>query len=168
MFNFFSKKFSIEKTEADFCDLYEDTEHLADNILIASNYAVILMLNGKLEEAKDVLLLEYDNIREDQEGIYYYRITLNLAVCEFLIDNNNREKCLERLKKVKYNREDPHYKVRLAELEGIIHLMGNIESCNHADIWCNAYKNNIKTVLSDYATYQQGLVYTTLFDWDDD
>ncbi len=168
LYDFFSKKISIEKTESNFYNLYEGTKDLADNILIASNYAVILMLNGKLEKAKDVLLLEYDNVREDKEGIYYYRIVLNLAVCEFLIDNNNRETCLERLKKVKYNKEDPHYKVRLAELEGIIYLMSNIESCNHADIWCNAYKNNVKTVLNDYATYQQGLVYTTLFDWDDD
>ena len=168
LFNYFTKKKSFDEIENDFYNLCEETKDLADHILIASNYSVILMLNGKLEKAKNILMVEYDNVQEDKEGIYYYRIALNLAVCEFLINNDKREECLKILKSVKYNKEDPHSKVRIAELEGIIYLMSNIESCNQADIWCNAYKNNVKTLLNDYTTYQQGLVYTTLFDWDDD
>ena len=52
LFNHFAKKKSFEEIETDFYNLYEETKDLADHILIASNYAVILMLNGKLKKAK--------------------------------------------------------------------------------------------------------------------
>lgn len=168
LFEYFSKKITLQQAVSKFEKLYDETDGSADHIFISSNYAVLMMLNGNLEEAKEVLLKEQNNVKDEPEGVYNYRICINLSVCEFLIDNNKRTECIQSLNEIKYNPEDPHYKVRDQELNGIIYLMINIPRCNDAIKWCTAYQNNIITAINCYTTYQQGLIFTTLFDWDDD
>lgn len=168
LYDYFSGKITEQIALENFKKLYSETEGSADHVFFASNYAVFMMINNNLEEAKTILQKELDNVRDEQEGTYNYRITINLSVCEFLIDNGSREECIRYLENVKYNQEDPHYTVRHKELSGIIDLMKNIPDCNNASIWCKAYKDNVSTPFSYYTTYQQGLIFTTLFDWDDD
>lgn len=168
LYNYFSKEINLKDTIYEFNKLYNDTLNMADNILIASNYAVFLMLSNNYEQAKKILLNECKNVDNDLEGIYNYRIVINLSICEFLMENKNRDNCIQRLKTIKYNKEDPHYKVRNNELNNIINLMSNIESCNDAEKWCNEFKNNISKALNSYTTYEQGMIFTTLFNWDDD
>ena len=72
------------------------------------------------------------------------------------------------LNSVQYNQQAPYYKNRLDELNNIKQLMNTIESCNDANKWCETFKSNISTPLSVHTTYQQGFIYTTLFNWDDD
>lgn len=168
LYYFFSKEISIIESLNSFRQLYENNKASADHILITSNYAVFMMLNNNLEDAKKVLLDELNNIQNDQEGIYNYRITINLVICEFLLDNKKRDECIKRLEAINYNTEDPHYRVRITELKGIINLMKNINYCNNANEWCKQYKTKNTTILNVYTTYQQGLIFTTLFDWDDD
>ncbi len=168
LYDYFSEKASKQITMQNFKKLYEELQESADHILIASNYAVFMMLNNNLEKARTILLKEHERIKDEQEGIYHYRITTNLSVCEFLLDNNKRAECIKRLNNIKYNQEDPHYQIRNQELNGIIELMTNISGCTNTASWCEAYKDNISTPFNYYTTYQQGLIFTTLFDWDDD
>ncbi len=168
LYNYFSGETSVQKAVTELGKLYDETIGSADNILIASNYAVLMMLNSNLKKAKEILLKKLNSVKDEQEGTYSYRIIINLSVCEFLIDNNNRAECIKLLENVKYNQEDPHYRVRNQELIGIINLMKKIPQCNDAKEWCETYKSNILTAISSYTTYQQGLVFTTLFNWDDD
>lgn len=168
LYNYFADYKGKKEIETDFKELYSKTSGLADNILIASNYAVFMMFNDKLYDAKNILVKQIDNIQQDHEGVYKYRILLNLAICEFLIDNTKRNESLKLLEKVKYNKQDPHFKVRNAELKNIIELMKTIDGCNNASEWCELYKSRMTTIINTHTTYQQGLVFTTLFDWDDD
>lgn len=168
LYNYFSQEISVKKAVLELEKLYNETVDSADYIFLASNYAVFMMLNNNLEEAKEILLKELDNVKNEQEGAYNYRIIINLSVCKFLIDNNKRAECVQLLKDIKYNQGDPHYRVRNQELTGIINLMKNIPKCNNAKEWCETYKSNVLTTITSYTTYQQGLIFTTLFDWDDD
>lgn len=168
LYNYFSGETSEQITMKNFKKLYDEVQESADHIFIASNYAVFMMLNNNLKNAQAILLKELNSVKNEQEGTYSYRITINLSVCEFLLDNNKRAECIQRLNNIKYNQEDPHFKVRNKELIDIIYLIKNISGCSDAASWCKAYKDNISTPLNYYTTYQQGLVFTTLFDWDDD
>ena len=168
LYHYFSQEISVKKAVLELEKLYNETVDSADYIFLASNYAVFMMLNNNLEEAKEILLKELDNVKNEQEGAYNYRIIINLSVCKFLIDNNKRAECVQLLKDIKYNQGDPHYRVRNQELTGIINLMKNIPKCNNAKEWCETYKSNVLTTITSYTTYQQGLIFTTLFDWDDD
>lgn len=168
LYDYFSGETPVQITMQNFKKLYDEEQESADHIFIASNYAVFMMLNNNTEKAREILLKELDNVRDEQEGTYNYRITINLSVCEFLIDNNKRADCIQRLSNIKYNQEDPHFNVRNKELIGILNLMKKISECNNAASWCKAYKDNVSTPFSYFTTYQQGLIFTTLFDWDDD
>lgn len=168
LFEHFSQIITPKEGMIAFEKLYYETEGLADHIFIASNYAVFMMLNDNLLKANAILNQEFEKTREDQEGIYNYRIAINLSICEFLIDNSKKAESLERLNNINYNREDPHYRVRNEELSSIINLMNTITECNSANEWCAKYKSLIHSALNIYTTYQQGLIFTTLFDWDDD
>lgn len=168
LYDYFSGEITEQLALENFKNLYDEIEESADHIFLASNYAVFMMINNNLENARTILLKELDNVSDEQEGIYNYRITINLSVCEFLIDNNKRAECIKDLENIKYNQEDPHYKVRNKELNNIINLMKNISSCNNATTWCEEYKDRLSTPFNYYTIYQQGLIFTTLFDWDDD
>ena len=168
LYNYFAEKITAEEGMAELAKLCSETTGTADHTLIASNHAVFAMLNNKLIEAKEILLKELQIVNGDPEGVYIYRVKINLAICEFLLDNDKRCESLKQLAQINYNQEDPHYKVRNQELSGIINLMETVTNCNDATKWCAEYKSHINTVLNAYTTYQQGLVYTTLFNWDDD
>lgn len=168
LYDYFSKTASVQKTVSDLKKLYDESIDSADHVFLASNYAVFLMLNNNFKDAKEILCQESEHVIDEQEGSYYYRITINLAVCDFLIDNDKRTDCIQTLEKIRYNQEDPHYRVRNNELTEIINLMKLVPKCNDATQWCETYKANIVSSINCYTTYQQGLIFTTLFNWDDD
>ena len=126
------------------------------------------MLNNEFSLAEKVLLDKVPDTDEDLEGIYDTRIKINLAICRFLSNNDNRENSIKMLNSVDYNMQAPYYKVRIEELNNIKTLMSNIKRCNDANKWCEAFKASLTTPFTSYTTYQQGFVYTTLFNWDDD
>lgn len=168
LYNFFIDSVDLEIICEGFRRLHAESKGYADYILISSNYSIFLMLNNKFELAENILLETIPNTERDLEGIYDTRIKINLAICKFLMNNKDRDKCIKILDSVQYNDEAPYYRNRLDELNNIKHLMSTIESCDNAQKWCETFKNNILTPLAVYTTYQQGFVYTTLFNWDDD
>lgn len=168
IYHFFKKDKCSDAVLEDCKKLYDKMFETADHILIASNYAVLLMFCDKLCSAENILAREIANIENDKEGVYSYRIIINLAICRFLMDNTKKEESLNILQSVKYNEQDPHYNTRNEELQNIIKLMNNTDECNDVNIWCKKFKQQFTTVMSTYTTYQQGVVFTTLFDWDDD
>ena len=168
LYDFFIDSVDPQKICEGFKQLYDNSDGYADHVLITSNYSIFLMLNNEFELAKEILCSTVPDSKGDLEGIYDTRIKINLAICKFLMNNQNRDKCIKMLDSVRYNQKAPYYKSRLDELNNIKHLMNTIESCNNANKWCETFKRNISTPLSVYTTYQQGFVYTTLFNWDDD
>ncbi len=168
LFDFFAQVKNLEGICNAFKKLYDETKGAADNILIASNYSVFLMLNNDFQMAEEVLRNEMPDDSTDLEGIYDTRVKINLAVCKFLMNNEERDNCIKMLDSVEYNKQAPYYRVRTEELNGIKTLMSSIEQCNDANKWCEAFKSNVSSPVSSYTTYQQGFVYTTLFNWDDD
>lgn len=168
IYHFFKKDKCSDAVLENCKKLYDKMFETADHILIASNYAVLLMFCDKLCSAENILAREIANIENDKEGVYSYRIIINLAICRFLMDNTKKEESLNILQSVKYNEQDPHYNTRNEELQNIIKLMNNTDECNDVNIWCKKFKQQFTTVMSTYTTYQQGVVFTTLFDWDDD
>ena len=168
LYDFFIKSVDSRKICESFKVLYSKNKGGADHILITSNYSIFLMFNNEFELAEKILRNTIPDTVGDLEGIYDTRIKINLAICKFLMDNKNRDECIMMLNSVQYNQQAPYYKNRLDELNNIKQLMNTIVSCNDANEWCEAFKSYISTPLSVYTTYQQGFVYTTLFNWDDD
>ena len=150
--------------------LYEETKNTADNILIASNYSIVLALNNKVDAALNILKECYDTLKinGDMEGIYWYRIATNYAVCLFLGDNSKRNEALSLLNSIQLCKDDLHNKDRSRELYHIIETMGTIETCSSAVEWIKAYQQSIDTPRKYYRLYEYGFVFTTLFDWDDE
>ncbi len=168
LYDFFIRSLDLVKICDGFKKLYDESNGYADHVLIASNYSIFLMLNNEFKSAERILLNTIPDTTRDLEGIYDTRIKINLAICKFLINNDSRNKCIMMLNSVQYNQQAPYYKNRLDELNNIKQLMNTIESCNDANKWCETFKSNISTPLSVHTTYQQGFIYTTLFNWDDD
>lgn len=150
--------------------LYSTSRDLADNILIASNYAISLALEEKLNDAVRILTYEYDKLNNttDLEGIYKYRIATNLAVCMFLEDNTRKTNALSMLSSINLSLDDIHSAERSAELKLIIKTMNDISECSSAAKWIKAYQQNVDTPKGYYCLHQYGFVFTTLFDWDDE
>ena len=150
--------------------LYSTSKELADNILIASNYAISLAFMGLLNDAVRILTDEYNKLNHttDLEGIYKYRIVCNLAVCMFLSNNANKSKALSMLSSINISSDSIHSAERSEELKLLIKTMNNIRECSSADEWIKAYQQNVDTPKGYYCLYQYGFVFTTLFDWDDE
>lgn len=159
-----------EKIVYGYKSLYEISQELADHILIASNYAILLAVTDNLDSAIDVLTTEYNKLKNtiDSEGIYQYRIYSNYAICLFLKDNTKRDSALTILKAIKLPCGDVHNKDREKELRLIIETIENISVCNQAIEWIKAYQKNVDTPRNYYRLYEYGFVFTTLFDWDDE
>lgn len=149
--------------------LYKKTKEDADNIFICSNYAISLALSNKLEKSFLLLKEKYNDPRvvNDKEGVYKFRIFCNYAILGFIL-NKDKEKAIKILKNIHISKEDVHYNERATELDTIVKTINNIEECNSVQKWVAAFKSNINTVKNYYCLYQQGFVFTTLFDWDDE
>lgn len=148
---------------------YKNTSS-ADHILISSNYAIVLALYGNLNEALNVLTSEYIKLQKtsDLEGIYAYRIITNLAVLKFIQDNSKRDNCLTMLSQISIKEEDFHNFERSKERTIIIKTMQKLSSCSSLLEWINACQQNLETPTNYFRLYEYGIVFTTLFDWDDE
>lgn len=149
--------------------LYKKTKESADNIFICSNYAISLAFSNKIEKAFLLLKEKYNDpcVINDKEGVYKFRIFCNYAILGFLL-NKGRKKAIKILQNINIAKEDVHYSERVEELNTIIKTINNIEECDSVQKWVEAFKSNVHTVKNYYCLYQQGFVFTTLFDWDDE
>ena len=149
--------------------LCKKTKGTADNIFICSNYAISLALSGDVLGAIAILEEKYNDslVKNDREGVYKLRIYCNYAILIFLV-NKNKEKALNVLKEVYISKEDLHYSERTMELNTIIKTIEDSEGCNSVAEWMKKYKSNVKSIKNYCCLYEQGFVFTTLFDWDDE
>lgn len=149
--------------------LCQNTES-ADKILISSNLAIVLALYGDFEKAIDILLKEFNKleITKDFEGIYQYRIICNLAILMFIQNNSNRDNSLKLLEKISLAVEEPHYQERIKEYNMIVENIKNTPACNSVQEWIMLYQKSLDTAKNYFCLYEYGLIFTTLFDWDDE
>lgn len=59
----------------------------------------------------------------DNEGIYDFRLTVNLAIYKFIDNNENRDKCLDDLNNIRINSNTPDsqwQKLKLKKIKNII------------------------------------------------
>lgn len=149
--------------------LYEKTMGMADNIFICSNYAISLALFDQIEKSISLLEDKYNDpsVKNDKEGVYKYRVFCNYAILDFM-QNKDKERALKILSDVYISKEDVHYSERSTELNTIIKTIKNFDKCSSASEWMNAYKSNVESIKNYFCLHQQGFVFTTLFDWDDE
>lgn len=152
-----------------FFALYDETKEMADNIFICSNYAVSLALSNQKEKAFTILKEKFNDkmIINDREGVYKFRIFCNFAILDFII-NGNKDSSIHILNQIQISKEDLHYFERSTELNLIKKTIENTKQCDSALKWMRLYKQNVETATDYYCLYQQGFVFTTLFDWDDE
>lgn len=149
--------------------LYEKTMGMADNIFICSNYAISLALFDQIEKSISLLEDKYNDpsVKNDKEGVYKYRVFCNYAILDFM-QNKDKERALKILSDVYISKEDVHYSERSTELNTIIKTIKNFDKCSSASEWMNAYKSNVESIKNYFCLHQQGFLFTTLFDWDDE
>ena len=149
--------------------LYEKTMGMADNIFICSNYAISLALFDQIEKSISLLEDKYNDpsVKNDKEGVYKYRVFCNYAILDFM-QNKDKERALKILSDVYISKEDVHYSERSTELNTIIKTIKNFDKCSSASEWMNAYKSNEESIKNYFCLHQQGFLFTTLFDWDDE
>ena len=166
-------KLIYEEGSVDIADqfriLCKKTKGNADNVFIRSNYAIALALSGDIISGVDILKKMYDDpmIENDKEGVYKLRVYCNYAILLFLM-NRDKENSLKILNEVNIPKDDLHYPERSKELNLIIKTINNSKGCSSAKEWMEQYQNNIHTIKNYNCLYEQGFVFTTLFDWDDE
>lgn len=150
-------------------NLYKSTQS-ADQYLLLSNYAIVLSLSGNIQKAVELLSeIQKDlNQNSDLEGIYSYRIISNLAILKYIEKNSNKQSSLEMLSTIRLSDDDIHNIERSKEHKLIKETLKNIESCTSVMEWIKVYQHNVDTPKNYFCLYEYGLVFTALFDWDDD
>lgn len=175
LYQYFKNETDSVTAEAKFKDLlqnrisYEHQDFKADSLFIQSNYSIFLAINGKIKEAINILEKEKKKFNIDNEGIYDFRLTVNLAIYKFIDNNENRDKCLDDLNNIRINSNTPDsqwQKLKLKKIKNII----KEKSVSDMNEWINEMENGLYESESPdpLKYYGKAFVYTTVFNWDDD
>ena len=150
----------------EFENLYHATIQLADNILIASNYAIALALNSRIDEAIAILRKKENIVKDEREGIYAYRVNGNLAIFLY-IKNHRSEEPQKLLDSIKLNQDDIHTSVHNKQIERLKTLINNKKRLSLED-WTTEHAKLVDSPLNYLRLYERPFIYTALFDWDDE
>lgn len=174
LFQYFNHDINSIEAEKNFLDLINSNYKndfngdRADLLFYRSNYSIFLALNGKLQDAIELLENEQCKLNEDKEGIYDLRLTVNLAIFKFIKNNENRENSLKELEKISFNNQMPDVAWQIKKIKKIKEVIRD-EAIINIDEWVKKVEYTDEKLSSDpFLYYGKAFVYTTVFNWDDD
>lgn len=168
---YLSHHFSVQECTCMFEELIMHLPVYADRLLYNSNYSIFLALSGNIEKAIECLTKENElqNVENDKEKLYNYRVNLNLAVYYYLL--GDKKTALFLLNKLKIQENSCNIKGDF--LYDINRLKNIKEYILHSDAYIVAkdWENNFLTNCNEFQSlawnyYGKGFVFTTTFNWD--
>lgn len=158
---------SAESVAKEYYKMINATQNMhGDQFLIANNYAAFTALSGDVQGAfKYLQSIEPTNLN-DKEGIYIYKYKVNKAVFQYILDNSKKDELIAMLSEITFDENYPNWKVMNTELKLIINTMKN-GNCKNMEDWLIQYYKQLPDNRPNNG-YEQGLVITIVFNWDDD
>ena len=168
---YLSHQLTAEECAQNLGELVESLELCAERLLYVANYSIFLSLSGNVEQA--LLILQHEakeqNIKEDNEKLYNYRIEFNSGIYQLLL--NNKEKAYnmlsnldKRMKSVKLENDEIYAQKRVSK---VLQYISNKNFPVSPKQWENILlqnSNEFQTTPWNY--YGKGYAFTTVFNWD--
>lgn len=167
---YLSQQLTIEECTVAYKDFVSDLPVSAERLFYMSNYSIFLALSGKLQEALSCIKEEGDlqNVKNDKEKIYNYRVDLNTGVYNYLL--GDRDKAFNLIFKLREQMKICSLKGDLQydflRVDKILNLITEISEISPVE-WENIllkYNNEFQATAWNY--YGKGFVFTTVFNWD--
>lgn len=168
---YLAHQLTAEECAHGFKKLIDSIEPCADRLFYVANFSIFLALSGNVKEALLQIQQEerLQEINEDKEKIYNYRIAFNSGVYQFLL--NNKEDALNILTKLDEQmiasgpRDDAIYTEK--RVSKIIQYISDMDSPVTPKQWedvllqsCSEFQPN------PWNYYGKGYAFTTVFNWD--
>lgn len=154
-----------------FKELVDSMKPCAERLFYVANFSIFLALSGNVREA--LLRLQQEekiqNIKEDKERIYNYRIAFNSAIYQFLL--NNKEEALNILTKLDEQMISLEPKDDMIYTEKrVSHVIQYISDVNFP-VTPKEWEDILLQDSSEYQPnpwnyYGKGYAFTTVFNWD--
>jgi len=174
LFEYFKGEIGSEQAEQrfrrllDMCENSKNKDFKADMLFFRSNYSIFLAINDNIKQALIELEIEKAKLREDSEGIYDFRLTVNSAIYEFVESNLNRDNCLKKLNNIEIKHDMPDSQWQQIKLTKIKSIIQNKTVSNISE-WIELFENvDVNSSPDPLKYYGKAFAYTTVFNWDDD
>jgi hypothetical protein len=168
---YLAHRLTVEECVQSFKELVDSMEPCAERLFYVSNFSVFLALSGNVNEA--LLRLQQEekiqNIKEDKEKIYNYRIAFNSSVYQFLL--NNKDEALNILTKLDEQmislelKDDTIYTEK--RVSRVVQYISNANSPVTPKQWEDILlQNSSEYQPNPWNYYGKGYAFTTVFNWD--
>ena len=168
---YLAHQLKIEECVQGFKHLVDSIAPCSERLFYVSNYSIFLALSGNIKEALLQILQEerIQNIKEDEEKIYNYRIAYNSGVYQFLLGNNKES--LDILKKLHKQmisselRDDSIYTEK--RVSQVIKYISNKGCLVTPKQWEDILlQNSSEFQATPWNYYGKGYAFTIVFNWD--
>ena len=168
---YLSHQLTAEECAQSFNELVDSIEPCAERLFYVANFSIFLALSGDVKEALLRLQQEANlqDMKEDKEKIYNYRIAFNSGVYQFLL--NNKDEALNILTKLDEQmlslvpKDDAIYtEKRVAQ---VAHYISNVNLPVTPKQWEDILlQNSSEFQPTPWNYYGKGYAFTTVFNWD--
>lgn len=168
---YLAQQLEAEECAQSFKKLVDSIKPCAERLFYIANYSIFLALSGNVDEALLQLQQEekIQDIKEDKEKIYNYRIAFNTGVYQFLL--NNKTEALNILTKLNKQmiscgpKDDEIYTQK--RVSQIIEYISNISFSITPKQWEDILLLNTSEFQpTPWNYYGKGYAFTTVFNWD--
>lgn len=168
---YLAHQLTVEECTQNFKKLVDSIELCAERLFYVANYSIFLALSGNVREA--LLRLQQEekvqDIKEDKEKIYNYRIAFNSGVYQFLL--NNKEEALNILLKLDEQmislgpKNDEIYTEK--RVSKVVQYISNVNIPVTPKQWEDILlQNSSEFQPTPWNYYGKGYAFTTVFNWD--
>ncbi len=168
---YLAHQLTVEECAQSFKELVDSLDPCAERLFFVANFSIFLALSGNVREA--LLRLQQEakiqDIKEDKEKIYNYRIVFNSGVYQFLL--NNKEEALniftkldEQMISVGLKNDEIYAEKRVSQ---VVQYISNMNFPVTPKQWEDILlQNSSEFQPTPWNYYGKGYAFTTVFNWD--
>lgn len=168
---YLAHKFTAEECTQGFKKLVNSMAPCAERLFYVANYSIFLALSGNVQEA--LLRLQQEekiqDIKNDKEKIYNYRVAFNSGVFQFLLNNTEQAlniltKLDEQMLSLKPRDDEIYTEKRVSQvIKYILDVNIQVSPRQWEDI---LLQNSSEFQSTPWNYYGKGYAFTTVFNWD--
>lgn len=168
---YLAHQLTVEECIHTFKQLVDSIAPCAERLFYIANYSIFLALSGDIREALLQLQREeqIQDIKDDKEKIYNYRIAFNSSIYQFLL--NNKEEAIKTLSALNHQmlssdiQNDAIYAQK--RVSQVIQYISNTDIPVTSEQWENILlQDSNEFQITPWNYYGKGYAFTTVFNWD--
>lgn len=168
---YLAHQLTVAECAQSFKELVDSIAPCAERLFYVANYSIFLALSGNIREA--LLRLQQEekiqDIKEDKEKVYNYRVSFNSGVYQFLL--NNKEEALnillkldEQMNSLGLQNDEIYTEKRVSK---VIQYISNMDTPVTSKQWEDILiQNSSEFQPTPWNYYGKGYAFTTVFNWD--